>query len=258
MSGEGDQSFVSVSVVSHGHTQFVVDLLDDLARCRPGGIEVILTLNIEERLPFVTSSFPFSVRLVRNASPRGFAANHNAALPHARGPFFCVMNPDIRLTADPFPALIEELQDPVVGVAAPLITDPGGAVEDSARPFPTPFGILCKAAGLAPKLYYDVEDKSISPDWVAGMFMLFRQKVFAEIGGFDTAYHLYYEDADLCARLRIAGYDVRLVPKAMAVHIAQRQSHRNPKHFFWHLQSMLRFFFSGTPRAARQVVGRRR
>jgi len=85
------------------------------------------------------------------------------------------------------------------------------------------------------------------------MFMLFRSSTFAEIGGFDAAYRLYYEDVDLCARLRLKGYDVRLAPKAIVTHLARRSSHRNPRYAAWHLRSMLRFFTSRSGRQARSL-----
>src|SRR5712692_834878 len=126
---------ISVSIVSHGHAELAAQLFDDLRVQKPTGIEVILTLNIEEALPFDPDAFPFSVKTIRNASPRGFATNHNAAFELADGNFFCVLNPDIRVTADPFLALIKELRNPAVGAVAPLILDTDGAIEDSARPF---------------------------------------------------------------------------------------------------------------------------
>jgi GT2 family glycosyltransferase len=80
-----------------------------------------------------------------------------------------------------------------------------------------------------------------SPDWIAGMFMLFRSELFREVGGFDERYFLYYEDVDLCFRLRQHGYEVILVPDARAVHFAQRQSHRNLRYLLWHVRSLVRF-----------------
>jgi N-acetylglucosaminyl-diphospho-decaprenol L-rhamnosyltransferase len=38
------------------------------------------------------------------------------------------------------------------------------------------------------------------------------------VQGFDERYFLYWEDADLCRRLRAVGYHVRYVPGATAVH----------------------------------------
>jgi GT2 family glycosyltransferase len=76
------------------------------------------------------------------------------------------------------------------------------------------------------------------------MFMLIPAAVFRKIGGFDERYFLYYEDVDLCARMRLGGYDIRLCPNAKVIHEARRQSHRDLRYFRWHLASILRFFFS--------------
>ena len=119
-----------------------------------------------------------------------------------------------------------------------------GVIEDSARKFPTPFKILCKAFGGCRGSDYAIKDETIFPDWVGGMFMLFRREVFEELGGFDEGYFLYYEDVDLCARLRLRGYKVALCPVAKVVHHAQRSSHRNFRYLKWHLASMIRFFCS--------------
>ncbi len=76
------------------------------------------------------------------------------------------------------------------------------------------------------------------------MFMLFRADTYRQLSGFDEHYFLYYEDVDLCRRLRQAGYEVVLVPQASVVHFAQRQSRRSPRHFLWHAASLGRFLFS--------------
>lgn len=219
------------------------DLLRDIERiCR--NVEVLLTINVEESLPFDAGSFDFPLRIVRNAAPKGFGANHNAAFREANGDYFCVLNPDIRLTSDPFPLLLVELEKDGVGVVSPLVLSPSGAIEDSARKFPTLLSIAKKVLGLGSKLDYEIGDSALRPDWVAGIFMLFRSEVFRQVGGFDERYFMYYEDVDLCWRLRAAGYTVRVEPGARAIHEARRGSHRNPRYLLWHLSSMMRFFLT--------------
>jgi len=88
------------------------------------------------------------------------------------------------------------------------------------------------------------------------MFMLLRRDAFAAVGGFDARYHLYYEDVDLCARLRLAGYDIRLVPSASVVHLARRQSRRDIRYLLWHLRSMTRYILSGTRRKVGKAAAR--
>jgi N-acetylglucosaminyl-diphospho-decaprenol L-rhamnosyltransferase len=234
---------ISVSVVSHGQAALVGRLLGDLGRIPAvRGGEVILTYNIDEPEVDVAAALPLHV--VRNPAPRGFGANHNAAFRRSRGEHFCVLNPDVRLPRDPFPTLLHALETSGTGVAAPLIVTPGGAVEDSARRFHTPLDLLRKAFTGGVRLDYPHAESAYSPDWIAGMFMLFRREAFQRVGGFDERYFLYYEDNDICARLRLAGYGVRLEPAARAVHDARRRSHRDPRYLAAHLRSALRYFTS--------------
>lgn len=236
---------VTISVVSHLQADLIAELLVELDRyCTDVRLELILTLNLEEALPFEPDAFGFPIRLVRNASPKGFAANQNRAFSQAVGRYFCVVNPDIRLNANPLTPLLNCLKQDGVGVVAPLVVDEQGALEDSARRFPTPRIILGKLLGRGWTHDYPISEALVYPDWVAGMFMLFPREVFARVGGFDTRYYLYYEDVDICARLRQLNYQVVLCPQAAVTHSARRHSHGSFRYFRWHLSSMLRFFLS--------------
>jgi N-acetylglucosaminyl-diphospho-decaprenol L-rhamnosyltransferase len=182
------------------------------------------------------------VTVIHNERAKGFGANHNAAFDAGRTDFFCVLNPDVRLEQDPFPALLEILANPKIGVAAPLIVNPLGAIEDSARRFPTPGRLLRKVLFKTRSADYPIKTEVVLPDWVAGMFMVFRTELFRAAGGFDESYFLYYEDVDLCWRLHRLGYGVALQPTVRAIHAARRSSHRKLGYLRWHVSSMLRFF----------------
>ncbi|MEO8119104.1 MAG: glycosyltransferase family 2 protein [Rhodoferax sp.] len=236
---------ISISVVSHLQIGLVAELLADLDKhCGDSRFELILTLNLDEDLPFDPEEFSYPIKLVRNVTPMGFGANHNQAFTHASRRYFCVMNPDIRLNNNPFKALLACFEYSTDGVAAPLVLNVEGGIEDSARRFPTPLKILCKVFGRCRGSDYAITDTPIYPDWVGGMFMLFPRGIFEKLGGFDQGYFLYYEDVDICARLRLLGLKALVCPQAKVVHHAQRSSHRNFTYLRWHLKSMVRFFVS--------------
>lgn len=236
---------ISISVVSHGQLRLIHSLFEDIKKhCTGYPFEVILTLNFHEEFPFEIDEYPFVVKVMMNPAPKGFGANHNAAFLQAKGEFFCVINPDIRLKSDPFQLLKQSLLEQRVGVVAPLIQNEQGTIEDSARRFPTPFGLLRKAIGKNKQLDYEIGRQLLFPDWVGGMFMLFNTSTYKEIGGFDEGFFLYYEDVDLCARLSLQGYSVILNPEIQVVHEAQRSSHHDFKYLKWHLLSISRFFCS--------------
>jgi len=262
-------SRVHLSVVSHGHSPLIAGLLADIDRhCREVPLHVTVTLNVREPLAFDPAHFRMPVHVRPNATRMGFSANHNAAFRHGQreypSEFFAIVNPDIRFSSDPLVGLLACFEEGRVGIAAPLVVNPDGAVEDSARRFPTPLTPLVRALGGRRGPAYAAEKGIASPDWVAGMFMLIPAEVFSRIGGFDERYFLYYEDVDLCARVRLAGYDVRLCPNATVVHAARRQSHTDATFLRWHAASMIRFFSSSVffSVAARKIAasftGRRR
>ncbi len=232
---------VTVSIVSHGQGEMVSALLSDLARC-PGVLEVLVTRNIPEQDIVCPESLRLRLRLICNDTPRGFAANHNQAFKQCTTPLFAVLNPDIRLGADPFPILFDTFKDSNCALVAPVVHNPEGSIEDNARYFPTPAQLFAKLLKSCDGRCSVVGNAPACVDWVAGMFMLFRADVFRDIGGFDEGFFLYYEDVDICVQLWKARRKVMINQGASVVHSAQKESRRRPRYMAWHLTSMVRYF----------------
>lgn len=234
---------ISVSIVSHGQGGFLARLLSDIARFETAlDAEILVTLNTFEPVPAADSGIVAPMRTITNTSPKGFAANHNAAFRRAQGEWFCVMNPDIRLPENPFPRLLEDIERLRGGVIAPAVVSPNGMMEDSVRRFPTPLSLVRKALEREDGRYrFAMGDETFPADWVAGMFMLFRAEDYRRIGGFDERFFLYYEDVDICARLWKAGCRVLACPSVRVIHDAQRASRRDLRYMRWHAASMARY-----------------
>ena len=231
---------VTVSIVSHGHSAFLPDLLGDLAAC-PEVTAVILTYNIpEQNFPF---AYPNHLTVINNSVPKGFGANHNAAFAHAQTPFFLVLNPDVRLVGNPFKKLLACLDNENVALCSPAVINTDGLLEDNARQFPSLGSLAGKAMGRdSSRLNYKEGDPQLLTPWVAGVFMLFRSEDYRASKGFDEGFFLYYEDVDFCARLWLASRQVMLCPSVHVVHDARRSSRNNPRYMFWHALSMMRYF----------------
>ncbi len=244
---DGDR--LTLSVVSHGQQALLLGLLEDLQRVVHTPFRLIVTENIPEPSGLSVSDYSYPIKVIKNLRRKGFGENHNAAFASADGEFFCVLNPDIRLPSDPFPTLLKTLSDERIAVVAPTVSNAGGVAEDHARDFPSVFTLLAKLFGYRPRSRPQSQDADFYPDWVAGMFMLFRRPALLSAGGFDERYFLYYEDVDLCARLRDAGYQVAVSTATTVVHNAQRQSRKSARFAAWHLRSALRFFMT-RPRVA--------
>ncbi|WP_200385790.1 glycosyltransferase [Rhodocyclus tenuis] len=232
---------ITASVVSHGQGKLVAGLLRDLALC-PDVSAVVLTQNVPEDDIPCPESLRSRLRVIRNETPLGFAANHNQAFRFCESPMFAVLNPDIRLTGDPFLQLALALKMTGGGVIAPAVRNPDGGLEDSARYFPTLSRLLFKLVGLSDGRIATELIAQQDIDWAAGMFLLFPAETFREIGGFDEGFFLYYEDVDICTRLWRSGRRVILHPGVTVIHAAQRASRSNLRYMKWHVYSMVRYF----------------
>ncbi len=217
-------------------------LLGDLADL-PEIDQIILTHNLPEPAVQIPAGLAGKVEHINNPQPKGFAENHNAAFSHCRNAYYCVLNPDVRLLENPFPALCAQLARPGVALAAPMAVGADMVKQDTARHYPTPLRIAIRVLGRRRNNYaFEFGDAPLEPEWVAGMFMLLRAEDYAAVDGFDESYFMYCEDVDLCARLWQRGGKVVLVPGVRVIHDAQRSSHRNLRFLYWHVSSLIRFF----------------
>jgi N-acetylglucosaminyl-diphospho-decaprenol L-rhamnosyltransferase len=244
---------VHLSIVSHRQGDLAARLLSDLQPfLREGRAMATVVLNVPERLSFDPAAFP-NLQVVVNDTPLGFSANQNRTFQSCAAPYFCVLNPDLRIPENPFPRLLAAFKDDRLGVVAPSAADTEGRIQDNARRLPSPLGVIRRALLKKVTLDYPLDQEIVYPDWIAGFFMLFRASAFRAIGGFNARYFLYYEDAEICCRLMQAGYKVAWMPRLRIVHDARRSSRSSPRYLAWHASSILRFFGSPTYRAARRL-----
>lgn len=244
-------SSLVISVVSHGQGAIINKLLEDLQPIMLMGAKVILTLNIPEDERFI-NHYKYQPIVIRNKRPLGFGYNHNNAFKILNSRWFAVLNPDIRVEANVFNDLIKKAElEPnkeKFGLCAPEIKSPDGNFENNARKYPTTINILKRIVAhvTLTKLPQDYKKNKgrIFVDWVSGCFMLFNSESFNQIGGFDTKFFMYLEDADICRRLCKRGFLVLVYKDIVAIHDARRASRKNLQHLFWHLKSLIRFLVS--------------
>lgn len=178
------------------------------------------------------AAFAPHARMLRNRENVGFARGVNQGLAATTGPAVLIMNPDCRLSPGAFGTLSRELDGPHrVALVGPRILNPDGSVQGSARGDPDMltglFGRTTLLRRALPRLAVSrrnvvtdcaSDGAGVEVDWVSGACMLALRSALLQVGGFDERYFLYWEDADLCRRLRGQGYHIRYVPGATAIH----------------------------------------
>jgi len=168
-------------------------------------------------------------RVLRNEVNVGFGRGINQGVTASSAPFILIMNPDCRLERGAVATMRAELEArPRCALVGLRVLDPDGSEQGSARGDPDmltglfgrtgPLRHLLPSAAVSRRNVVSTGRESATVDWVSGACMLVRRSAFEEVGGFDPRYFLYWEDADLCRRLRARGYEIRYVPGATAVH----------------------------------------
>ena len=180
----------------------------------------------------VRHAYP-EVCIIANARNEGFARAANQGMKKGRGRYLMLLNPDAFLTEGSLHHLITYLEGHTdVGVIGPQVTNPDGSLQGSARGFP---GLLTAFFGRSsifthyfphnPFSRHDVPalssrlDEPQSVDWMSGACMVLRRRTLIEVGGFDERFFLYWEDADLCWRIRQHGWQVVYDPRVSVVHL---------------------------------------
>lgn len=234
----------TISVVSHGHGFHLFSLFSDLNNLINDSFEVLLTINIPEDEYYISTLNISNFRIIRNAQPKGFGANHNNAFKCSAGKRFIVINPDVRINAYIFNELERHLTDGVA-VCAPSVFNLNGEIEDSVRKYPSLKSLYSRIILKDRKCDYELTQNidSVIVDWTAGMFLFIDSEAFRRINGFDSSYYMYLEDVDLCQRFNRSGYKVIWVPNCKIIHNAQRDSRRKFKFLLWHSVSMIKFLY---------------
>lgn len=234
---------VDISIVSHGQSHLVNDLLLDLHPMSSEIGNIFLVKNIPEVDPPAAIGFN-NLTIIENEDVKGFGANQNHVAAISSADILIIINPDIRLEIMSIGQICLAFGQNDIDVLAPVVRAPSGSLEDSVRAFPSAIGLFKKLLGLGDGGIQEIPNQGVNfIEWAAGMFLAIRLDRFKKLNGFDENFFLYYEDVDLCARVWSSGGKVACLSSQLVLHDAQRTSHRNLKYMVWHLKSLARYFW---------------
>jgi GT2 family glycosyltransferase len=234
---------VSVVIVNYRAYTELAACLDSLGSHMDDGLEVVV-VDHETNPPAaegVRRRFPW-IHLVGVDSNPGFAAGVNRGAATTSGRYLLLLNPDCvvhRDVARPLAAWLDA--HPQAAACGAVIREVDGSVQPSARRFP---GVTTGFAGRTswlsrvwPRnpwtrrnlLAREPPPEPIYVDWVSGACMMVRRSAFDAIGGMDEHFFLYWEDADLCVRLKQAGWSTAYIPVEGVTHLTGRSSAHVPR-----------------------------
>jgi len=206
---------VSVVIVQHNHADLTAAAVASLHQTHGEGVDVIVVDNGSNDAGMTDGRLgPCTV--LRSGENRGFGAANNAGARAARGDTLLFLNNDT-IVRDPILPRIEEYfaATPVCGVAGLQILNPDGSPQNSTGADPRIWSIWQTSR----KGYFHAPRATVRRDWVSGAALAVRRDVFEKAGGFDESYFMYYEDVDLCARIRRLGHEIHLIDAGRIVHL---------------------------------------
>jgi hypothetical protein len=178
----------------------------------------------------VAAEFP-EVRLIRSEVNLGFGGANNRGFEVARGRYIVLLNSD----AFPRPGALRRSiahmdRVPAAGLGGGKLIGRDDRWQPSALMFPSPVNELLVMSGIAakyprsrwfgrPERTWADQSQPASVDWVPGAYSIIRRSVLEQVGFFDERFFLYYEEVDLCRRIKSAGHQVWYWPDIVIVHI---------------------------------------
>lgn len=196
-----------------------------LAQTIADRMEIIVVDNhsCDESISFIRAQLGHEplVRIVETRENLGYGRGNNVAAGSARGEYLLIINPDNTVPKDAAEQMLKHLQaHPNVGIVGPALVYSNGSVRPSARALPTLRDLLRKR--LFPSLWHDAfeqerqrfaERESVEVDWIVGACLVLQTTDFKRLGGFDERFFLFFEDIDLCRRIRQIAKSVVYLPR---------------------------------------------
>ncbi len=229
---------VSVIVISFNTRDLLRDCLKSVYQELQGiSNEVFVVDNVSHdgSADMVQHAFP-SVRLIRSTVNLGFGAGNNKAFELSSGRYIVLLNSDAFLRPNSLHLAITHMDaEQNIGLGGARLIGEDNSWQPSARIFPSPLNDFLSLSGLAAKYpkssFFGRQDNTWTDpnqqsdtDWVPGAFSIIRRSALEEVGCFDERFFLYYEEVDLCRRMKKAGYLVRYWPDVVVVHLGGASS----------------------------------
>jgi GT2 family glycosyltransferase len=249
---------VSVLIVSYNTRDILRQCLETV-RAETGSLQVetivIDNASRDGSPEMVVAEFP-EVLVIQTGANLGFAGANNVGIEKARGRYCVLLNSDAFLCQDALAVAVRLMDaNPGAGIGGARLVGRDGESQPSARLFPSLLNEFLMISGLAyqfPKSSFfgrfdrtwADQSKPAEVDWVPGAFMIVRTEPLQSLHGFDTAFFFYYEEVDLCRRMKMAGNSVWYWPEIRVIHLGGESSKveagtMNARATLWRLRSGL-------------------
>ena len=145
----------------------------------------------------------------------GFGCASNQGLERVETEFALHLNPDATICPGAVETMVKTADDyPEAGLVAPRVFNPEGQINKTYN------FARHQRLGMTKKRHAETTPDGLCCTWfLEASVLLHRMSALREVGYFDPAFYLFFEDDDLCARYIESGYTLLYVPEAVAIHV---------------------------------------
>lgn len=245
---------VTAVTVLHNNAGLVPELADTLSRLETGA--VLYDSGSTDGSPAKAAMLIPGAVMIRGEN-RGFGHGNNRALAMVESEYVLLLNSDARVSRESLELLVAHLDaNPATAAVQPLIRAwRWPLVTAGSGVYVNPFGAAWDARFM--HLERAAGSGAVAVPAVSAAVSLWRTGALTGIGGFDTGYFMYFEDADLCLRASAAGWDFAVLRHVPALHMVGASSSRQ-RASLWELASSARLArrFLGGGRLPRGFLAR--
>ena len=198
-----------IVIVNYNGADFVSKAIESaLAQSVACEVVVVDNASLDESVEVVSARFP-QVEIVRNRTNAGFGAGANIGAYNCEHPYLAFLNPDAVARPEWIERITTWMTEREIDVASSIVSAGEGESPFFAGGRWLPW--LGAAVAARPA-------RGGETDWVSGCALVARTSAFAQLGGFDPKYFLYFEDVDLSLRARQHDMRVATYPEPLVQH----------------------------------------
>jgi len=249
-----EQIDLSFAIVTYNNSRIIEDTVRSVVENIPANHSYklyIIDNDSEDNTLDLVRKNKGNIEVVELGVNKGFGYGHNAILDVINSKYHFVVNPDIQIeNFDQIEKMVDYLdKNQDVGMLSPLILSPDLSIQYLCKTNPTVLDMLIRR--ISPNLFKQRQDKYVmkesgynkimSLNYATGSFMVFRTDIYKDIKGFDDAFFMYLEDADITRRVNEISKAI-FYPEARVIHAWERSGHKRFKFAKITVQSMFVYF----------------
>ena len=204
---------LSIIIVNYQSADYLKKCIASIFdKTRDISFEIIVVNNSREAIDKVAD-----IKIVDAEEDLGFGKGQNLGAKNAKGEILWLLNADTEILSRNTQGIVKEVKEN--GVVGPRLLNEDNSMQSwSAGVEPTVWDLIRNNLGYPASQKVWESSKKREADWVSGASLFIRKELFDKLGGFDENFFMYFEDIDLCRRIREAGYRVIYFPEFSVRH----------------------------------------